>query len=311
MIKAGLQVVGYDLRHEAVDLLAAEGARGAGSLGELGRIADVVSVVVVDDVQVCDVVTELLGAVRTGTVIIVHSTITPTTVIELAASAAERGAHVIDAPMSGGSERASRGSLSVAVGGEHDVVQRVRPLLDTIGDPVQHVGPVGAGAAAKLVNNLITLGSYVVQMEAMELAASYGLEEDTVATFVSTSSGDSRVMRTWGRMDRLRRERLAGTSVPEWGVYERLSKDLRTAAIAGGRRSLLMPMTVAAASIMPVTARRRQMALEKRDATNALPLCSACGQELAAPFRDAGRHPECAITIGNPRGGRRRGLDGN
>jgi 3-hydroxyisobutyrate dehydrogenase-like beta-hydroxyacid dehydrogenase len=142
-----------------------------------------------------------------------------------------------------------------------------------------------------LVNNMMTLGTYALAMEAMQLGAAYGLDEDTITRVVTSSQGDSRVMRTWGRMDRIRRERFRGADGQE--TYAYMGKDLREAAIAGGLRGVPMPMAAVAADILPAKMGLRDRLLDQRPGAP-IPRCRGCDQELAALFWDAGTHPECA-----------------
>jgi 3-hydroxyisobutyrate dehydrogenase-like beta-hydroxyacid dehydrogenase len=125
----------------------------------------------------------------------------------------------------------------------------------------------------------------------MELGAAYGLTEDTITTFVTPrSSGNSRGLRTWGRHDRARRERRAASV--DWS--ERMGKDLYEAAIAAGLRGVTLPLTAAAAQMLPMKLRQRDREVDHRGPFHPGPRCSVCDYELAAPFRAAGVHPECA-----------------
>jgi hypothetical protein len=108
---------------------------------------------------------------------------------------------------------------------------------------------------------------------------------------VSASQGDSRGIRTWGRLDRLRRERHA---LGRDDVYERMAKDLRAAVVAGSAESVVLPLTSVAAALLPTSSAQRDRELEERTPVDAIPRCEVCGQELAAPFRGRGVHPECA-----------------
>jgi 3-hydroxyisobutyrate dehydrogenase len=162
-------------------------------------------------------------------------------------------------------------------------------MLEAIGESLFHVGPPGAGMAAKLVNNVIAISGYTAQLEAMQLAAAYGLDEDAVTSFVAVSWGDCRHIRTWGRMDRRRRERAAADA----GAYVRMSRDLLNAVDAAKARGVEMPMVAAAAEILPNTLRERDQELDRRGPMTPPPRCTVCNIELAAPFRAAGTHPDC------------------
>lgn len=284
-------VTAFDLRKEAVDKLVALGARRADSLQSLADQCEVIILVVVDDKQVNQIVAELLryrGKLHT---IIVSSTVLPSTVIALSEQAAKVGLDLIDAPVSGGAEKASLGTLTVLIGGEQAAVERCWPIFESFGKNLFHIGPVGAGSAGKLVNNLLSLGGNILILEAMQLADAYGITEDAVTEFVSVGAGDSRNIRTWGRIDRTRRTHtLAGTP----SIYEIFSKDVKSAALAAGQRGVELPIAAAIGAMMAEKMKARDQYLEARGLTGPLPRCTVCNQELAAPYRKAGLHPECA-----------------
>jgi 3-hydroxyisobutyrate dehydrogenase-like beta-hydroxyacid dehydrogenase len=286
-------VIAFDLRAEAVDKLVALGVRRADSLEALANQCDVLIVVVVDDEQVMQVVGELArhpGKLRT---IIVSSTVLPSTVIALSEQAGKVGLDLIDAPVSGGAEKASRGIITVLIGGGRTPVLRCRRILESFGKDLFHIGPVGAGSAAKLVNNLLSLGGNMLILEAMQLADAYGISEDAVTEFVTVSAGDSRNIRTWGRMDRARRTHtLAGTPA----LYEVFSKDVKAAALAAGQRGVVLPIAASIGAMMGEKLKARDQRLQARGLTAPISRCSICNQELAAPYRDAGVHPECAFA---------------
>jgi 3-hydroxyisobutyrate dehydrogenase-like beta-hydroxyacid dehydrogenase len=286
------RVIAFDLRAQAIDKVVALGARGASSLRALADQCDVLIVVVVDDAQVRQVVGELLRHPGKLHTIIVSSTILPSTVISLSEQAGKVGLDFIDAPVSGGAEKASRGIITVLIGGGQVPVRRCWRILESFGKDLFHIGPVGAGSAAKLVNNLVSLGGNMLTLEAMQLADAYGISEDAVTKFVTVSAGDSRGIRTWGRMDRARRSHtLAGTPA----LYEVFSKDVKAAALAAGQRGVVLPIAASIGAMMGEKLKARDQRLEAGGLTAPIPRCSMCNQELAAPYRDAGVHPECAF----------------
>jgi 3-hydroxyisobutyrate dehydrogenase len=289
MLRGGFDVAVYDLRAEAMQPLVEAGATATPSLEALVKRSRWVSVVVVTDEQVRQVGGAVIRVAEPGTIVGIHSTVRPMTVVALAEEAKKRNVSVIDVAVNGGNEKASRGILTLMVGGDEAAVQWAWPLLESFGAHIYHMGPVGSGLVGKLVNNLIALGSYALQLEAMQLAAAYGVDEDTVATVVATSMGDNRGMRTWGRHDRKRAERAA--QGVDWS--ERMGRDLQEAAIAAGQRDVLLPLTAITSEAMPSMLRRRDRELAKRPKAPPIPLCEFCGQELAAPFRLSGLHPEC------------------
>jgi 3-hydroxyisobutyrate dehydrogenase-like beta-hydroxyacid dehydrogenase len=291
LLRNRCDLVVSDLRATEVEKFVLQGARAAGSLEALADECDVALVVVVDDKQVASVVSTLLRHPGRLHSIVVSSTVLPATVLAFEEEAAKRGVSLIDAPVSGGAEKASRGIITVLIGGETAAVDRCRPVFESFGKNIFHVGPLGAGSAAKLVNNLLSIGGNMLHLEAMQLAHAYGISEDSVVEFVTVSAGDSRTLRTWGRIDRARRSHyLFGTPA----IYEMFSKDVKNAATAAGLRGVILPIVATIGASMEEKMKVRDAFVEEHDMTAPLPRCGICGQELAAPFRQAGVHPECA-----------------
>jgi 3-hydroxyisobutyrate dehydrogenase-like beta-hydroxyacid dehydrogenase len=296
LLKAGYDVVCCDRRPEAVAALVDQGARAV-ELRELPDVCDVALVVVLDDKQVLAVAGDLLTGDRRLRALIVCSTILPSTVTELVRRADGSGVQIADATLSGGSEKSALGTLTLFVGADADLAEACAPIFAAVGSSVFLVGPPGAGSAAKLVNNLISMGGYLLNLEAMQLAAAYGISEDAVTDFVSVSAGDSRGLRTWRRLDRVRATHtLAGT--PE--VYELASKDIRWAAIAAGQRGVPLPIAATMGEMALSKLMARDRLLAEAPPPN-VPLCPVCTHELALPFRARGTHPECGGYAWPPR----------
>jgi 3-hydroxyisobutyrate dehydrogenase len=160
----------------------------------LAADVDLVGICVWDDAGLSDVLygpDGVLAGCRPGTVIAIHSTVSPVAVVEAADAAEKSGAVVIDAPVSGGRDLALSGGLVVAVGGEADTVERCRPIFGTFGDRVIHLGPVGAGQYAKLINNALLAANLAIGDDALSLAAALGLAPDALAEVVRHGSGRS------------------------------------------------------------------------------------------------------------------------
>jgi 3-hydroxyisobutyrate dehydrogenase-like beta-hydroxyacid dehydrogenase len=164
----------FDLRAEAVTPLAELGASVADGVAGVAA-ADVISVTVLDDDQVRDVVAELAGYAKTGTVIAIHSTISPETAVELADALRPKGIHVIDAPVSGGGGAAEKGELAIMVGADREVYQRVKPVFKRMGSMIVHAGEPGAGTRMKLARNMLTFIGFAAACEAMQLAEASGI----------------------------------------------------------------------------------------------------------------------------------------
>lgn len=165
----------FDIRTEAMTPLAELGATLADNVADVAA-ADIVSVTVLDDAQVREVVAELAAHAKPGTVIAIHSTISPDTAVELAAELKPKGIHVVDAPISGGGGAAEKGELAVMVGADREVYERVKPAFKQFASVVIHAGEPGAGTRMKLARNMLTFTSYVAACEAMKLAEAAGID---------------------------------------------------------------------------------------------------------------------------------------
>jgi 3-hydroxyisobutyrate dehydrogenase-like beta-hydroxyacid dehydrogenase len=125
---------------------------------------------------------------------VVHTTGSPRTVETIAVHAADHDIDVVDAPVSGGPHNAVAGALTLFVGGAEEAVARVRPVLGCYGDPVLHVGPLGAGQKVKLVNNALFAAQIGLLSGAVELGARLGVPESTLLTALPHGSSASRVL---------------------------------------------------------------------------------------------------------------------
>ena len=179
LVKAGHDVVVFDVRPESTQPLRDAGAAVAGSIADLGRAADIVFTSLPGPKEMQEVglgAAGLLRAMRAGSAWVDFSTNSPTVVREVAARFAEAGIAVLDAPVSGRPAGARSGKLAIYVGGAVEEFERLKPLLDAIGDKVMHVGPVGAGNIAKLVHNMVSLVTRIALAEGMTLGVKAGLE---------------------------------------------------------------------------------------------------------------------------------------
>lgn len=187
----------YDIRPEAVTALSEAGAKAAGSLADVAA-ADVISVTVLDDAQVREVVGELAANAKPGTVIAIHSTISDTTAVELAAALKEQGIHIVDAPVSGGGGAAEKGELATMVGADREVYERIKPVFKQWASMVIHAGEPGAGTRMKLARNMLTFTSYAAACEALKLAEAAGLDLQALGRVVrhtdALTSGPGAIM---------------------------------------------------------------------------------------------------------------------
>ena len=176
---AGYDVVGFNRTPEKIRPLVQAGGTAAGSIAEAVADADVVAVMVPDSPDVTAVLTDddgVFANARRGTLIVDFSTIRPDTTRTLAGEAAEHGLRLLDAPVSGGEAGAQNAALSVMVGGATEDFEAARPMLDTVGRTVVHVGPSGSGQTVKAANQLIVAGTIGVLAEAIVFLEAYGVD---------------------------------------------------------------------------------------------------------------------------------------
>jgi len=200
VLRGGLPLVVCDVRAEATAAYA-DTAAVASSPADLVRRSDVVVVAVVNDEQVRAVLSGPdggLAAADETTTFIVVSTISTPCVQEIGAEASDLGVAVLDCGVTGGPDAAASGDLVCMVGGDPDVIERVRPVTDVISSLTVTMGTFGTGLAAKLARNLITYGSWLAAYEGQQLAEAAGISLSKLAEVVKASDvhvgGASRLM---------------------------------------------------------------------------------------------------------------------
>ncbi len=249
LARAGLDLVVYDLRDEPLRRLEKLGARVAASPLEVGRECSLVEVIVVDDDQVRQVVegnNGALGGCASGDLIVVHSTVNPRTVKELAARAQERGVGLIDAPVSGAATGAADGTLSVMVGGDSVHVKRCEPVFAHFAASVFHVGETGKGLAAKLANNLVAIVNGRTLAEGLDLARQSGIDEQTMLEILNVSTG-----RSWSSERFLAMREIARTHPGGRGGLGRIvQKDMSLAVAVGRELGAALPIAEGVAGRM-------------------------------------------------------------
>ena len=185
---AGHRVRGHDLvARELEGVLAAVSAADAAS----GADAVVLMLPSSADVHWVAVENGVLEAMDARATLIDMSSSEPMATRELAEAAGARGIDLVDAPVSGGVPRATDGTLTIMAGGRDAAVERVRPLLETIGSRVLHVGPIGAGHALKALNNLLSATHLLATAEAVAIGRRFGLDPKLMVEVINTSSGAS------------------------------------------------------------------------------------------------------------------------
>jgi 3-hydroxyisobutyrate dehydrogenase-like beta-hydroxyacid dehydrogenase len=203
LAQAGFPMTVLDLDPERMAMVEALGAERAGSARELAERSDIFCSVVMNDRQTLDVMLGgdgVLAGAASGSLIILHSTISIATCREVAAAAEPKGVAVIDAAVSGAAERSELGTLSLMVGGDDADVERARPLFEVVGSEIFHMGALGMGQATKQCNNLMSLVNLHVVSEALRLAREVGIDEAKMRQVAEASTGNSWALRNIDEM---------------------------------------------------------------------------------------------------------------
>ncbi|BBX01449.1 6-phosphogluconate dehydrogenase [Mycolicibacterium moriokaense] len=192
LVEAGHEVRALGRTDEKRRAVAELGAQPVAGLHDIARDADVLIVCVFTDEQVAQVCSPgVLAAMSPGSTLVVHTTGSPRTVQTVAAHSPN--IDVLDAPVSGGPHNIAAGALTLFVGGPDDAVARVRPVLAAYGDPILHVGPLGAGQAVKLTNNALFAAQIGLLREAVALGDRFGVGEAELLEAITHGSGASTV----------------------------------------------------------------------------------------------------------------------
>jgi 3-hydroxyisobutyrate dehydrogenase len=237
LLAAGYAVTVTTRTRAKAEPLLTQGAGWADTPADVARASDVVFTMLgyPDDVRAVHLGDAgLLAAAAPGTVLVDMSTSDPALAASLAASAAARDVHVLDAPVSGGDVGARDGTLSIMVGGPADVVAAVRPCFDAMGSTVVHAGPPGAGQHTKLVNQTLVAGTMVSVCEALVYAHAAGL--DLTQTLAAVSGGAAG---SW-TLTNLAPRMLRGDDAPGF-LVDHFVKDMGLALAEARRMRLALP----------------------------------------------------------------------
>jgi 3-hydroxyisobutyrate dehydrogenase len=190
--RAGHELTVWNRTASTAEAWAAEhGATVVATPAEVAQDADIVFSMVVDGPQVQEV---LLPAARDGVLFVDMTTIGPAWTRSIGEQLAERGARLIDAPVTGSSPRAEDGTLTIMVGGDADDVERVRPLLEIMGELIVYAGPLGSGQAVKLINNAVAAANAATLAQALIVGSAQGLDLDALVDVMAAGSGASTML---------------------------------------------------------------------------------------------------------------------
>lgn len=203
VLAGGYSLVVHNRSRAAVEDLVAAGGRDGGSPKGVAAESDVVITVLPDGPDVKSVLTGPDGVfegLRQGATIVDMSTISPVVARELAQEASSRGAQMLDAPVSGGTIGAETGTLSIMVGGDRGTLDRVRPILETMGNPekIIHIGESGAGQLCKVCNQMAIGGALAAVSELIALCRRAGVDPVPVREALLGGFAASRVLEVHG-----------------------------------------------------------------------------------------------------------------
>lgn len=203
LLDAGYALTLFDPVAEAMESLAKEGARIASSPADMAATTDVLLVLVGYPNEVTDALTGSGGffaEARSGTIVIIGSTVSPELVKNLAAQGAQKQIHLLDAPMARGEKGAIEGNLLWFVGGEKDVLDKCKSVLTACGPDLYYLGGHGAGQVGKTVNNMLLWAALVADHEGLHLADSYGVDTEELRKALVNSSASNWALENWQYM---------------------------------------------------------------------------------------------------------------
>ncbi len=202
LLDAGYTVTVWNRTRSKMAPLVERGGAAASSPREVAAASDITITMVADTPDVLDVILGPEGvvhAVRPGSVVVDMSTISPAATREVAGRLAERGAEMLDAPVSGGEKGAIDGSLSIMVGGKPEVFERVLPVFQKMGRQIVHLGGSGAGQVTKACNQLVLSLTLLGVAEALVLARKAGVDPAKVRAALLGGFAQSRVLELHGQ----------------------------------------------------------------------------------------------------------------
>ena len=187
--RAGYQVVGFDLSADARAKFAAAGGKAASSVADAVSDAAVVITLLPDGKIVRAAIEGMKAHLARGTVVIDMSSSAPVGTKALGEELIAAGIAFIDAPVSGGVKRAIDGTLAIMAGGDGKTLDKATPVLQAMGKSVFHAGPLGAGHAAKALNNYVSAAGLAAAAEAVAIAERFGIDPNTLVDVFNASTG--------------------------------------------------------------------------------------------------------------------------
>jgi len=239
LLKAGHQLVVYDVVRGSVDDVVASGAARGESSADIAAKSEIVITMLPDGPDVEAAVlgpAGVLDGARGGCILVDMSSISPMVSQKIGAACAGKGVGFLDAPVSGGEPKAIDGTLAIMVGGEAGVFEKVKPILAAMGSSVLLTGPVGAGNVTKLANQIMVACNIAAMGEALVLATRAGLDPEVVFNAVKGGLAGSTVLNAKAPM-------VIGRNFKPGFRIRLHQKDLRNALLAGESMKVPLPLT--------------------------------------------------------------------
>ena len=203
LVTKGFDLTVYDVREEPVNELKQLGAKESKSIKELAAATEVIFSMVRDDAQTEEVMwgkDGVLDGIKSGSTIIVASTVSPSLCQRLAKDAAKKGVGVLDSPVSGAKAGAEAGTLTLMIGGDESLVKKMEPVLQAVSANRFRLGDIGMGQVGKVANNMILFSSLSATTEGVAFAAKAGIPVKTLLDFVNVSTGSNWISQHWDAM---------------------------------------------------------------------------------------------------------------
>jgi 3-hydroxyisobutyrate dehydrogenase len=200
MLNLGVPMSLWARREATLEGFVDTAAQVAPSLAALAQRCDYLAICVVDDAGVRDVCDIVIPEMNAGGVIVIHSTIHPKLCRELAVEAAQRDLVLVDAPVSGGGPAAEAGQLTMMLGAPDDQVAALSGVFAPFAGDVFHLGQVGAGQQAKLINNAMMAANLAIAQHGLDAGASLGIDRDALVALLKSGTARSFSMEVAGRM---------------------------------------------------------------------------------------------------------------
>ena len=246
LLKAGYELVVFDINQEAVAEVVAAGAVKAENAKEVAAKSEAVITMLPNSPHVKAAVlgaSGVLAGAKPGLILIDMSSIAPLAAQEVAAAVAKQGVEMLDAPVSGGEPKAIDGSLSIMVGGKQEIFDRCVELLSKMGKSVVRCGDIGAGNTTKLANQIIVALNIAALSEALVLATKAGVDPELVYNAIHGGRAGSTVMEAKAPMI------LAGNFKPGFKIDLHI-KDLANAIETGHDVGVPLPLTSSVMEIL-------------------------------------------------------------